>query len=146
MNDPARLTRRSLFAVTGAAAGVSVLAACSTSPGEANGAGSGAEPSAPSGGKDGVFALSSIPVGGGISATFKGAPIVLEQPKAGTVVVFSAVCPHQGCVVAPADAQFNCPCHGSVFDGATGAVTHGPARTGLTKLTAAVDGDAVTVS
>lgn len=144
MNDPAHLTRRSLLAVTSAAAGASVLAACSA--GGTNGAQSGAGTATGSGSNNGVFALSSIPVGGGISANFKGAPIVLEQPAAGTVVVFSAVCPHQGCVVAPAGARFDCPCHGSIFDGATGAVTHGPAPKGLTKLTATIDGDTVTVS
>jgi Rieske Fe-S protein len=76
--------------------------------------------------------------------------VVLSQPTAGTVVAFSAICPHQGCVVAPSTStsaeRFDCPCHGSRFDGTTGDVVQGPATKGLTALKATVDGDSVTVS
>ncbi|WP_308464900.1 QcrA and Rieske domain-containing protein [Rathayibacter soli] len=146
------LTRRSVVA-TGAAAGALLLAGCSQDGGTsgvgAGGAGSGGSGSGGSGSgsaANGVFDLSTIPVGGGRSATFKGSPIVLEQPKAGTVVAFSAICPHQGCVVAPAGSRFDCPCHGSVFNGTTGAVEHGPAARGLTALTVTVSGSTATVS
>jgi Rieske Fe-S protein len=41
---------------------------------------------------------------------------------------FSAVCTHQGCLVAGVqDGEIRCPCHGSAFDAATGAVVRGPA-------------------
>ena len=134
------LTRRALIAAAGTATGSVLLTACSSGGTGSSGAGGSGS------GTNGVFELSSIPVGGGRSGTFHGSPIVLEQPKAGTVVAFSAICPHQGCVVAPAGARFDCPCHGSVFDGATGAVEHGPAPKGLTALTATVNGSSVTVS
>jgi len=140
MTDGNAVTRRSLFAV-GGAAGAVILTGCSA------GQVTPTPSSTPSGnGKGDTVALSSIPVGGGASAMLNGAPVVLEQPKEGTVVAFSAICPHQGCVVAPAGDRFDCPCHGSRFDGATGAVLHGPAARGLTALKTTVSGDTVTVA
>ena len=59
--------------------------------------------------------------------------------------VADATCPHRGCVVAPAGAKLTCPCHGSTFDAATGAVEQGPATTGLKSLPATVSGDGVTL-
>jgi Rieske Fe-S protein len=142
MTDRTTVTRRTLFAVGGAGATAVALAACSAAPGSGQGAGSDvATPSS-----DGTFDLASIPVGGGISATVNGAPVVLEQPTAGKVVAFSAICTHQGCVVAPADGRFDCPCHGSQFDGATGKVLHGPAAKPLPSLKVTVDGTRVKVS
>ncbi|HWU58660.1 MAG TPA: Rieske (2Fe-2S) protein [Microbacteriaceae bacterium] len=142
MTDRTTVTRRTLFAVGGAGATAVALAACSGAQGNDPGAGANvATPSA-----DGTFDLKSIPVGGGISAKVNGAPVVLEQPTAGKVVAFSAICTHQGCVVAPADNRFDCPCHGSQFDGATGKVLHGPATKPLPSLTATVNGTRVTVS
>ncbi len=69
-----------------------------------------------------------------------GAPIVVSQPTAGTVVAFSAICTHMGCTVAPAGARFACPCHGSMYDAATGAVLKGPAPQPLAKVAVHVDG------
>lgn len=45
----------------------------------------------------------------------------------------SAVCTHLGCTVnwAPEAGRYECPCHGSTFDGKTGAVNGGPAPRGL---------------
>jgi Rieske Fe-S protein len=139
MTDHAPLTRRTLVTIGGASAGAVLLAACT--PG-------GAEGSGGSGGGNGPAkcALSSIPVGGAVSATLDGKPIVISQPSAGTVVAFSAVCTHQGCTVAPQGKEFDCPCHGSRFDGTTGDVLEGPARDPLPKLKAAVSGDSVTVT
>jgi nitrite reductase/ring-hydroxylating ferredoxin subunit len=139
MTDHAPLTRRTLVTIGGASAGAVLLAACT--PG-------GAEGSGGSGGGNGPakVALSSIPVGGAVSATLDGKPIVISQPSAGTVVAFSAVCTHQGCTVAPQGKEFDCPCHGSRFDGTTGDVLEGPARDPLPKRKAAVSGDSVTVT
>jgi len=43
------------------------------------------------------------------------------------------VCPHAGCTVGydQSAALIVCPCHGSQFNAATGAVETGPAATGL---------------
>ena len=51
--------------------------------------------------------------------------------SAGVVTVHSVVCTHQGCFVGEADKTLACLCHGSVFDGRTGAVINGPARSPL---------------
>lgn len=42
------------------------------------------------------------------------------------VYAISRVCTHLGCIVKPTDAGFECPCHGSRYDG-NGTVTKGPA-------------------
>jgi Rieske Fe-S protein len=88
--------------------------------------------------------VSQVPVGDAISAKMHGQPILISQPAAGTIVTFSAICTHQGCTVAPAGKQFHCPCHGSVYDAATGAVIHGPAPAPLTKVpTHVADGEVI---
>ena len=65
----------------------------------------------------------------------------------GKLTEFSAVCPHQGCTVnAVEGGQITCPCHGSAFDIATGAVTKGPATSGLPTKGVTVGADGITVS
>jgi thiosulfate dehydrogenase [quinone] large subunit len=80
----------------------------------------------------------AVPVKG--AASFQdpstGDPALVVQPRQGSFLAFDAVCPHAGCTVQY-DAQhtlFVCPCHGSQFNGSTGAVEVGPASTGLTKI------------
>lgn len=148
MNDHAPLTRRTLVTIGGASAGAVLLAACTPGGGQgANGAGTGdSGGSSSGGGSTAEVSLASIPVGGAVSATLAGKPIVVSQPSAGQVVAFSAVCTHQGCTVAPQGKEFDCPCHGSKFDATTGDVLNGPARDPLPKLKATVSGDSVTVS
>ncbi len=74
---------------------------------------------------------SAVPVGG--AATFTdaaaGGPCYLLQPKAGHFVAFSRICTHEACTVnfVQSAEQFQCPCHGSVYDAATGQVLSGPA-------------------
>jgi Rieske Fe-S protein len=93
----------------------------------------------------GVIKVAEIPVGGGkVFATDK---VVVTQPKAGEFKAFSAVCTHKGCTVKSVEnGTINCPCHGSKFDMATGAVTAGPAKAPLPGKTATVSGDAVAIS
>jgi thiosulfate dehydrogenase [quinone] large subunit len=85
-----------------------------------------------------IASASSVPVGG--SETFQdpksGSPSVVVQPEAGTFAAFDAVCPHEGCIVAfsASAKRFICPCHGSQFNGATGALLNGPATRGLTRI------------
>jgi thiosulfate dehydrogenase [quinone] large subunit len=86
-----------------------------------------------------------VPVGG--AASFQdptsGDPAIVVQPKAGTFLAFDAVCPHAGCTVEydPRSSLFICPCHGSEFNGRTGAVEIGPATTGLGHIAVAEGGD-----
>ena len=82
-----------------------------------------------------------VPVGGAASFTDPGTgdPSIVIQAKAGKFVAFDAVCPHAGCTVEydQSAALIFCPCHGSQFNAATGAVEVGPAATGLTSITIA---------
>jgi thiosulfate dehydrogenase (quinone) large subunit len=88
---------------------------------------------------------SAVPVAG--SAAFQdpatGDPAIVVQPKAGTFLGFDAVCPHAGCTVGydQARIRFVCPCHGSEFNGNTGAVEVGPATRGLGRITVAEGSD-----
>lgn len=136
-------TRRTFLAVGASVAGVGVLAACgSDAPPADDGAaaGSGETPA----GAAALVALADVPVGGVVSATTAaGEPVVVSQPEEGTVVAFSAVCTHQGCVVKPEGAELHCPCHGSVFDAFTGENLEGPAPRPLDAVTVRVEGSDV---
>jgi Rieske Fe-S protein len=101
-----------------------------------------AAPDAPPVGED-VAALADVPVGGSIDATINGQPALIAQPTAGQVVAFSAICTHQQCVVAAAGSEFDCPCHGSKFDAATGDVLNGPALEPLSPIAVSVSGDRI---
>lgn len=113
--------RRTVLLGAAAAAGVGILAACSN--------GGGGEQDAPDRTQGaGLVALEDVPVGGAVPATTAdGAPIVVVRPDADRVVAFSAVCTHMGCTVRPDGAELFCPCHGSVFEAATGRNVEGPA-------------------
>jgi thiosulfate dehydrogenase [quinone] large subunit len=82
----------------------------------------------------------SVPVGGSASFTDPrtGAPGLVVQPVRGEFRAFSAVCTHAGCTVGYQGGAFVCPCHGSVFDGRTGAVLTGPAGQGLPAIAVTV--------
>ena len=70
-----------------------------------------------------------------------GNPAVLVHLRSGNFVAYSAVCPHQGCVVAYKNGQLACPCHGSIFDPANNArVVMGPAQRPLLKIPVEVRG------
>jgi nitrite reductase/ring-hydroxylating ferredoxin subunit len=87
-----------------------------------------AEPSGA--GAEVLAATDEIPVGGGI--VLAGRRIVITQPSAGRYEAFSAVCKHQGETVGSVqDNVITCPFHGSQYDAASGAVTRGPATSGL---------------
>lgn len=113
-----------------------VARSTSTTSGSGAAATSTSQPSEPSGVAIGPAA--SVPVGG--SASFNDPkstdPSLVIQLTSGHFVAYDAICPHQGCTVAYQTSAriIACPCHGSEFDPKTGAVTRGPAPTGLTRI------------
>jgi len=135
---PLCLPRRSFLLASGAGVGAVALAACSGGGGvpELTGVGAG----------DVVVALSEVPVGGAYEVSIDGRRVIVTQPQAGTVVAFDATCTHQGCTVRATDEGLACPCHGSVFDPATGAAVHGPATKPLADVGVAVSGADVVLS
>ncbi len=141
-----RVTRRGVLLGVGLAGVGGALAGCSTAPvpydanlqgqapheaasmptaaspmsGEAANAGGGAAMGTLLG------LVTDIPVGGGM--VFMDQKVVVTQPVKGVFKAFSAVCTHVGCVCNKvANGTINCPCHGSEFKIADGAVVTGPA-------------------
>ncbi len=92
-----------------------------------------------------VAATTDIPVGQGVKVEKDGLQAVVGQPTEGTFKAFSPVCPHEGCVVNPANKSYVCPCHSSTFDMATGDVQGGPATSGLAEYPVSVQGDRIIV-
>jgi thiosulfate dehydrogenase (quinone) large subunit len=125
----------------GSTGGASTTAPASGAPGASTttSAAAGPPPTHPPGTKIGP--ARDVPVGGAAAfqAPSSGDPALVVQPQAGTYLAFDAVCPHAGCTVQydTTGKLFVCPCHGSEFNGITGAVEVGPAQTGLTRLTIA---------
>jgi Rieske Fe-S protein len=151
----AESSRRTVLACAGAAC-AAVLAGCSRY--NAN-SGIDTGPAAPSssapatsaggaasgGGGNAAAALaktSDVPVGGGTILTDK--KIVITQPQSGTFKAFTAVCTHAGCTVGSVSGgTINCPCHGSKFNIANGAVVNGPAASPLAAVNIQVQGTSI---
>lgn len=138
------MSRRAVVAGTGILAVTAAIAGCSSygnqTPPPA--APPGAPPQAPSGG--GLARTTDIPVGGG--QVFPTEEVVVTQPAPAQFRAFSAICTHQGCAVGGVeDGTINCPCHGSKFAIADGAVVDGPATQPLPSREAVVDGGWVRV-
>ena len=87
--------------------------------------------------KGALAKLSSVPVGG--SAVVGG--VVIFRSSSNRVVGHSPICTHQGCKVNAGGRTLNCPCHGSAFDAATGAVKQGPAAAPLPGVGLVIKGD-----
>ena len=89
-----------------------------------------------------LVAVGEVPVEGGV--VIEEPPVVVVQPSEGDIKAFSAVCPHQGCLMSSVEAnEIFCPCHGSLFSAEDGAVLAGPANSGLPAVTVRVQDDAV---
>jgi Rieske Fe-S protein len=81
----------------------------------------------------------AVPEGGG--TIYPAQKVVVTQPVPGVFKGFSAVCPHQGCLVSTvADGRIDCPCHGSQFSVFDGSRVAGPAPTGLSYADVTVSG------
>lgn len=86
-----------------------------------------------------------VPVGSGV--ILADAEIVVTQPIKGQFKAYTNVCTHQGCALESiSPAGIRCPCHGSVFDVATGEPTAGPATSSLTEVPLSVEGDEITLA
>ena len=133
------LSRRGVM--RGAAVGgltVPLLAACG---GEDDAANPTATPdgSTSAGGAEVTLAAADVPIGGGtILAEDR---VVITQPTEGDFRAFTAICPHQSCVVsAVTDGEIQCVCHGSAFSIEDGSVVNGPATAGLAETPVKADG------
>ena len=132
--------RRQVLVTSGMVASAVLVSGCGSSTGE------GASPAATgTGGGDGLAAVDEVPVGGGL--VVQTAQVVITQPREGEFKAFSAVCPHQGCLVTGVqDGEIVCPCHGSRFAADTGDVVAGPATRGLEEKRVTVADGAIDVS
>jgi Rieske Fe-S protein len=135
VSEPARRVVLRAAVVTGATAALApVLAGCR----------SGSTGSGPAGPVVSV-PTSQVPLGGGV-INQPGA-VVVVQPTAGSFRAYSAICPHQGCLVNKVSGgEIFCPCHGSIFTVSDGSVVRGPATQPLTQMAASVRGDEVVVT
>jgi Rieske Fe-S protein len=119
-------------------------AASAASP-ESSGPQSAAPQSSAAQGGAALAKTTDIPVGGG--TIFQDQKVVVTQPTQGEFKAFSAVCTHKGCAVASVeDGTINCPCHGSKFAIADGAVANGPAEQPLPAKNITVQGDEITLA
>jgi thiosulfate dehydrogenase (quinone) large subunit len=113
--------------------------------GGASGAGTGA--SGATGGSSvagrTITTLDRLPVGQAIGFTAPGVgPAVLVRLANDTVVAYSRVCTHAGCLVGydSSNRILICPCHGAEFDPARGAAPiAGPAPTALQRINVVID-------
>jgi cytochrome b6-f complex iron-sulfur subunit len=150
---------REQFIRLGAALGVSVaaasvLAACGgdySSGRSASGSGKGNKSKTKvSGGMaaagEEIAQASRVPANSAVNFTDSGSPAILIHLQNGRFVAYSAVCTHQGCLVAyqQSTGELGCPCHGSVFDPSKGgAVLYGPAPVPLPQIPIKVQGGKV---
>lgn len=140
--------RRTVLQVSGVLAVGGVLAACGGGTGsEAAGASSATDGGAPAPSGDGaaIAVVGDVPVGGGV--VNDEVAIVVTQPTDGTIKAFTAVCPHQGCLVSEVvENEIICPCHDSRFSALDGAVLQGPATEGLAAASVVVQGDSIVLA
>jgi len=156
MTDPDHpfLRRRTLLrSAGGGAVAASLLVGCGSDdePSASGGSDDGANGDTGGGhnGHDGhggqggqqLASTSEIDVGGGVIVDEK---YVVTQPSSGEFKAFSAICTHQGCVLASvADNTISCNCHGSAFSAEDGSVINGPAETPLGEEQITVEGNKI---
>lgn len=102
-------------------------------------AGAEEEPAEPS-----TVPAAEVPVGSGVVVDDR---YVVVQPTEGEFHAYTAVCPHQGCLVQTVtEEEIICPCHSSRFSPTTGELLSGPADSGLAEAQVEQSGDDLTIS
>lgn len=130
---PSAPSRRTVLGLAGAGS-TAVLTGCAADAPPSTGGGpdpTGTGPAPAGSGPVDAGPVEDLPVGSAVKVDRDGVQAVVSRPDPDTVVAFSPVCPHQGCMVAPREALYVCPCHSSQFDLTTGEVLAGPAESGL---------------
>lgn len=140
-HDSARMTSTgrplSRRAFVGAACGAGCLAVAGC--GSGGSAASAREDSGPV-----QVPVADVPIGGGV--ILSSDRIVVTQPEAGVFRAFSAVCPHQGCLVSSVgNGAIVCGCHGSRFAIEDGSVLRNPAQQPLKARNVELAGDTLTI-
>ncbi len=145
---PTGVSRRVVLSgVTLGGLAVPLLAACGASDDDGGDSSSGSGGSSGSSGSGGTVSVAAadVPVGGG--AVLSDDKVVVTQPTKGEFKAFSAVCTHQGCIVAAVkDGEIVCNCHGSHFSITDGSPVSGPAKQPLATKKATAKGSEVTVT
>jgi nitrite reductase/ring-hydroxylating ferredoxin subunit len=136
-------SRRALMGgVLGLGVGVPLVAACGSGAESGSGSGGGAGSTTSAGA---LVTTAEVPVGGGV--ILAGEKVVVTQPTEGEFKAFTALCPHQQCLVTSIkDQEIDCACHGSRFSITDGSVIQGPATEPLAEMRVSVEGEDISVS
>ena len=144
--------RRRFLSAALAASVLGVLAACGVGViGGVSGPGDNPPPGGGGGTPTGLVVslanFSALGTNGGIARVDGGVgtPTAVVRVSATSYRAFSMVCPHQGTTVNIVSGGFSCPNHGAAFS-STGAVTNGPATSGLTERTVTFNATAGTLT
>jgi thiosulfate dehydrogenase [quinone] large subunit len=137
----------SLFRSNSSSSDAAPTSGGATTPTPSGPAATGSASASASGGAKGLVAASAVPVGGAKEVTdpTSGEQVWVLQLETGKYTAVDAKCPHQGCAVnfVSASTGFRCPCHQSAFTSA-GAVTRGPATSGLKAIAVTESGGQIT--
>jgi thiosulfate dehydrogenase [quinone] large subunit len=91
---------------------------------------SGAASASVNGGAVVVATAAAVDAAGGLGFTnpASGDPAYVVNTAPGEYKAFTAICTHAGCTVAVVKktSEFQCPCHGGLYDAKTGKVLSGP--------------------
>ncbi len=125
-----------------------LLYACGGSAGAEPGGGRSLSSGPETGKGQAIAEVSRVKPGSAVPFTDAGSgeQAVLLRLEDGEFAAYSALCTHMGCVVAydRDENTLECPCHGSIFDPASGAeVLNGPATRPLPEIPVRVEGDRV---
>ncbi|MFB9776987.1 Rieske (2Fe-2S) protein [Brevibacterium otitidis] len=91
-----------------------------------------------------TVSAAEVPVGSG---TVVDDRYVVVQPTEGEFYAYTAVCPHQGCLVQTVtEEEIICPCHSSRFSPTTGEPLSGPVDSGLAEAKVEQSGEELTIS